>query len=553
MFRNYQKAMLFLILFCLANIGFGQEDKYQEVQKNIQTFYEVYKQVNANYVDEIDAGKFLKSGINGMLRTLDPYTVLFEKEDTKELDILKYGKYTGIGVQVTIEDEFISVISLIEDAPAHRKGIQIGDILLEINGISMKGKTLKQGQNLLRVPLGSEIILKIKRFSEDEPLEYVLQTEEITIHNVPYSGFIGDGIGYIKLTKFSRSSDYEVREAILSLKEESELNGLVLDLRGNPGGLLDVAVKILSCFLPPNELVVYTKPRSVSGKRDYYTSGKPIYLDKPLAIIVDEGSASASEIVAGAIQDLDRGIIIGQTTYGKGLVQSEIPLRSGDVLKITTAKYYVPSGRCVQKIDYSNNEVFENEFEIKESESFSTLNGRTVFGGQGVSPDVFFEEEKEPELLSELKRRGMYSKFITNYLSKNKDLKSFPENPFSEFVRFLDENSFSYTNRWEKNLDKILAEMKLQEIDSLDVSSKVQDLKNVLSSLKQNEMELQKQKISDALQIEFLGTTLNSASKLEYSVKIDAEVNLAKDLLKNNSKYQEKLFLTAIIGEKETH
>ncbi|KAA3599305.1 MAG: S41 family peptidase [Calditrichaeota bacterium] len=552
MFQKYQKTLFFLIFLCLANIGFGQ-DKYREVQKNLQNFYEVYKQVNANYVDEIDTGKFLKSGINGMLKTLDPYTVLFEKEDTRELDILKYGKYTGIGVQVSMEDEVITVISLIEDAPAHRKGIQIGDILLEINGVSMKNKTLKQGQKLLRVPLGSEISLKIKRFTEDESLDYVLKTEEITIHNVPYSGFVEEGIGYVKLTKFSRSSDYEVREAILKLKEEGELNGLILDLRGNPGGLLDVAVKILSCFLPPNELVVYTKPKSATGKRDYFTSGKPVFLDKPLAILVDEGSASASEIVAGAIQDLDRGIVIGTTTYGKGLVQSEISLKSGDVLKITTAKYYVPSGRCVQKIDYSKNDIFEEGFKIKENNSFTTLNGRTVFGGQGVSPDVIFKEEKEPKLLSELKRKGMYSKFITKYLSENPEAKVLPESSFAEFVNFLEENSFNYTNRWEKNLDEILTEMNLPKMDSLNVSSKVQELKNVLASLKQNEMELNKQKINDSLQIEFLGTTLNFASKLEYSVKVDSEIKLAKKLLVNNSKYQEKLFTTAIIGEKETH
>lgn len=553
MFKKHQKTFLILTFFCLANLGFGQ-DKYQEVQKNIQTFYEVYKQVNANYVDEIDTGKFLKSGINGMLKTLDPYTVLFEKDDTRELDILKYGKYTGIGVQVSMEDEKITVMSLIEDAPAHRKGIQIGDILLEINGVSVEDKTLKQGQKLLRVPLGTEISLKIKRFAEEEPLDYTLKTEEIKIDNVPYSGFVSEDVGYIKLTKFSRSSDYEVREAILKLQEEGNLNGLILDLRGNPGGLLDVAVKILSCFLPPNKLVVYTKPKSETGKRNYYTSGKPVFPDKPLAILVDKGSASASEIVAGAIQDLDRGIVIGTTTYGKGLVQSEVSLKSGDVLKITTAKYYVPSGRCVQKIDYSQNEVFEENLSENQNQNlFTTLNGRTVFGGQGVSPDVFFEDEKEPKLLSELRRKGMYSKFIIEFLSRNLEAKSLNENYFSDFIEFLEINSFSYTNRWEKNLDTILMEVNLPKSDSIIVSSKVKELKNVLISLKRKEFEQNKQKITDALQIEFLGHTSNFASKLEYSVKVDPEINLAKDLLVNNSKYQEKLFTTAIIGQKETH
>ncbi|MCC7430132.1 PDZ domain-containing protein, partial [bacterium] len=314
-----RKISFLMIFFFGLSLVFAEtkekkRDKYLEIQSNLTTFHEVYKKVTSSYVDEINPDQFLKAGIEGMLKTLDPYTVLFEKGNTKELDILKFNKYSGIGIQVGMEEEEITIFTVMENSPASRSGLLVGDKIIEINGNSLKNKNANDIQEYLLLPVGSEVILKIKRFDEEEPLDYTLTTEEILVKNIPYFGFVGEGVGYIKLSKFTRNSGYDVKEAIISLKT-NELNGLILDLRGNPGGLLDEAIEVLSNFLPQNELVVYTQNEKDEVKSKYFTKNTPVYLEKPLIVLVDEGSASASEIVAGAIQDLDRGIILGEATF----------------------------------------------------------------------------------------------------------------------------------------------------------------------------------------------------------------------------------------------
>ncbi|MCC7431661.1 S41 family peptidase, partial [bacterium] len=460
----------------------------------------------------------------------------------------------GIGIQVGMEEEEITIFTVMENSPASRSGLLVGDKIIEINGNSLKNKNTNDIQEYLLLPVGSEVILKVKRFDEEEPLDYTLTTEEILVKNIPYFGFVGEGTGYIKLSKFTRNSGYDVKEAIISLKT-NELNGLILDLRGNPGGLLDEAIEVLSNFLPQNELVVYTQNEKDEVKSKYFTKNTPVYLEKPLIVLVDEGSASASEIVAGAIQDLDRGIILGEVTFGKGLVQSEVPLTNGNVLKITTAKYFIPSGRCVQKTDYfGNNKIIKVLNNVaKEQEKFTTTNGRIVYEGGGIYPDVVSKQTKESKLITELRRKGMFAKFTADFILKNPQANVLPENTELSFSEYLEKNNFHYSIKAEKKIEELKNNFDLVSIDSLSIASKLNEITSLIRQSKKNEISFCKNEVLAELKKEFLSIRFSYESRLEFATQTDAQVILAKNLLKDQIGYRKRLLTATEIGQPQSH
>ncbi|HTP12194.1 MAG TPA: S41 family peptidase, partial [Bacteroidota bacterium] len=414
--RKYLVATVIISVFAFASLGvwrMADEDLMFKIYQSVDTFSKVYKEIAVNYVDEVDPQRFMRAGVDGMLKTLDPYTVFIGENEGDELDLVTTGKYAGVGITIGLRDGAVTVLNLVEGFSAAKQGIEIGDKILEIDGKSMIGAKPEDVRGVVRGPAGTEVRMKVARDGDPKPLEFVLVREEIPVRNVTYAGYVQPGIGYIRLDRFARTAGDDVRNAINQLKSKGELNGVVLDLRDNPGGLLDIAVSVVSKFVPEKSLVVSTHGRRPESDRKYYSSETPMLPDVPLAVLVDRGSASASEIVAGAIQDMDRGIIVGERTFGKGLVQTITRISENASIKITTARYYTPSGRCIQEIDYSHRTKDGVFATVPDSlkRAFRTSHGRTVLDAGGIQPDTVVTEEENGRIIDELLRKAMFFKF----------------------------------------------------------------------------------------------------------------------------------------------
>ncbi len=388
--KNVKKYLLAgMIILLFSGFFAGRNDVYFEISKNIDLFSKVYKEVSFNYVEPIDPEHFMQAGIQGMLDALDPYTVFIDANKKEDIDLITNGKYGGIGISIGVRGDRVTIVEVMDGYSSQRQGLRIGDVLLQAGGIKITPENLDQISSLVKGDPGTIVHLKVLR-NDDDTLNFNLVREEIMVKSLTYYGFYPKNSNnvYLKLTNFSRSAADEVKKALLELKTQKEIKSIVLDLRGNPGGLLDVAVDICDKFLPKGDLVVSTRGREQTDEKQYFATQEPLVGDSKLVVLINGGSASASEIVAGAMQDHDRGVILGTKSYGKGLVQTITPLDYNTSLKITTAKYYTPSGRCIQKIDYTkDNKVFVKPDSIIKT-SFLTDNKRTVYSGGGSSPTL---------------------------------------------------------------------------------------------------------------------------------------------------------------------
>jgi len=451
--------------------------------------------IYSDYVDPVDYRKLIKGAIDGMTSTLDPHTVFYTPKQYEELKVDTRGKFGGLGIQIGIRNEWLTVIAPIEGTPAYRAGIQAGDKIIKIEGKSTKGITTEEAVTKLRGEPGTKVTITISREGEPKPFDVTITRDIIEIKPVPYYGLTKDKVGYIRLSQFSEEAGNAVREALIELQQQGA-KGIILDLRNNPGGLLSQAVEVASYFLGTDALVVYTKGRSPYQSREFYTEHPGEYPTGPLVVLVDGGSASASEIVAGAIQDHDRGLVMGKPTYGKGLVQSVKPMLDGTALKITTAKYFIPSGRCIQKEEYlteRNSAIVVDttdwdpeqldpwEFETapadtdtteKEKPVFYTKGGRKVYGGGGINPDIEIEPRKLKKLEFDLLRKAMFFNFAVHYLADHKNEIKSPDFEVSdeiltEFNKYLQENEFEYHSRIEllvQQIDSIIVEDTLTQV-----------------------------------------------------------------------------------------
>ena len=531
----------------VAGAGFvllPDTDLYLKINKGIDVFGRVYREITVNYVDEIDPEKFMQAGIDGMLGTLDPYTVYIDREEGDEVDLLTTGKYGGIGVTIGVRDGALKIITVMDGYSAARAGIVPGDRLVEVGGVAVGAKKPDEVRSLTRGEPGTEVKVLIAREGVKAPLEFTLVREEIQVKNVTYSSYVGNGIGYIRLERFSRKAGEEVRQAIKELKIQGDLKGLVLDLRGNPGGLLDAAVDVVSKFVPRGSTIVTTKGRKPEADKTYASAEEPLLPGTPLVVLTDRGSASASEIVAGSLQDLDRALIVGTRTFGKGLVQTILPLDFGAQLKITTARYYIPSGRSIQEIDYQHrdkNGVFVTVPDSLRRE-FHTLHGRKVYEYGGISPDSVATEEDEGPMVRELERRALIFKFANSYVAAHKgaNIDSADGAILAEFRSFLEKEKFDY-----------------QE----DVEGKIGDLRtvaershyghDVLETLDRLELTLQKEKlrgfdryrdhIANELTIELRARLHGDQGRIEASLREDHQLRVAMGLLKDPRVYDRKL------------
>jgi carboxyl-terminal processing protease len=530
-------------LFC-GFMGLSDDDFLLKINRSIDIFGRVYKEVTANYVDDIDPEKFMNAGIDGMLGTLDPYTNYIDKEDGDEVDLLTNGKYGGVGVTIGIRDGAVRVISVMDGYSAQRQGVLPGDRFISIGGTDVSNLKPDEIRNLTRGEPGSEVKVVIEREGEARRLDFVLIREEIQIHNVTYSGLIEDGIGYIRLERFSRRAGDEVRQAIRELKLDGSLKGMILDLRGNPGGLLDAAVDVVSKFVPRGSLIVSTKGRRPEAERKYNSTEDPILSSTPLIVLTDRNSASASEIVAGSLQDLDRALIVGTRSFGKGLVQTIVPLNYGAQLKITTARYYIPSGRSIQEIDYMHRD--KNGIFIVTPDSlkrtFKTANGRKVFELGGITPDSVVERVDLGPMVRELQRKSLIFKFANRYVNEHKSdsLATVTPEVLSAFKSYLEKEKFDFQEEADKRM-KDLQEIAEKGHYNNDVFTELKTLAATLDREKTRGFERYGDHIRQELHVELMGRLKSEKGRIGTSLKYDNQVLTAMGILKNPGQFNHKL------------
>lgn len=516
------------------------DNLYKIIAAKLNIIKNVYSGVLFHYVDEVDHEAFFKAGINGMLNTLDPYTNYVEQEDRSQLDILTQGNYGGVGLLLQLRNGYVTVADPpFVGTPSARAGLREGDVILEVNGESSPEMGFDKTAAKIRGPIGSSVTLTIRRAGEPKPLEFALIREQITVEDVRFAEITEDGIGYILLIRFSKNAAAEVEQAIRRFKARG-LNGLVLDLRSNPGGVLGSAVEMADLFLDTGLKIVSTRGRDKQAERVEYSLNDPVYGDGPLIVLTNGISASASEIVAGAIQDHDRGLVVGDTTFGKGLVQSLINLSPDAVLKITTAKYYTPSGRCIQRIDYANK---KEASKAEKEKTFTTSAGRIVHGAGGIAPDVPVVLPNLHELAIDLRRKSVYFNFAVDYAATHTaDIDAFTvtDEMVEDFRAYLKKTSYNYEFPIEARL-KDLREAAEKNGYGPAVIDKTDQL---LTALAQNDDQLfeeSREDIEQFLRLELATKFFGVSGSVKAGLRDDIVYKKALELLKDTEQYESLL------------
>ena len=559
----YMGIILFLIAIVAVIFASGKTTIYRQIRLADEVITTIY----TDYVDPIDYRKLIKGAIDGMTSTLDPHTVFFTPKEYKELQVDTRGKFGGLGIQIGLRDKWLTVISPIEGTPAYRMGIQAGDRIIKIEGKSTKGITTEEAVAKLRGEPGTKVTITIQREGEPKPFDVTIVRDIIEIKPVPYYGMVDDDIGYIRLTQFSQEAGDEVKNALLDLQQQGAKK-IIFDLRSNPGGLLSQAVSVASQFLGADALVVYTKGRTEYQSREYYTENEGVFSDGPLIVLINGGSASASEIVTGAIQDHDRGVVLGMQSFGKGLVQSVRPMADGTALKITTAKYYIPSGRCIQKeyylksksssiisdtLNYNPDEEDPWDFETTPSDTdtteekplYYTKGGRKVYGGGGIAPDVKFEPRKLKKLEFDLVSKGLFFEFAVHYVATHKGKLKSPDfevtdDMLAEFKKFIKQKDFEYKSR---------AELILEELDSVAREDSISDttmqivenLKNRLTVEEKLDFQRSKKFIKREIKRQLIQAIWGEKERYRFDLKNDETVQKAIEVLNKPGEYESYL------------
>ena len=538
---NTKIKTIFIIFFSFVAIAATKQDIYRKIKDSQRTINSVYKYLITHYVDDIDLEKFTKMSIDNMLSDLDPYTVYLVDDQKSNLDMLTKGKYGGVGIQIGKRDDAITVIAPTENSPAKRAGIMAGDILIKIDGNDTKSMSMDDAAKLIRGKEGTDVILTIERFGEGASLDFILTREDIPVKDVSYYGMLDETIGYIRLNRFSKNSAIEVEKAIVSLSN-NDLSSIVLDLRDNPGGLLNSAVSILDMFIKKDELLVWTAGKARQSNKKYFSKSNPIVSDDiQIAVLINGGSASASEIVAGVIQDLDRGIVVGRQSFGKGLVQTVYNLDRNKALKVTTAKYYIPSGRLIQRDGYLPEEILADT--VKADSLFETVGGRMVKGGKGIMPDYVIEnDERKPILFASL-RKGLFF----SYVQKNKHLYDSFESVKNDPV--LISKIENYIMSHEEDLDIKLdgennyidAREKLMLLDSNDISitGAIDLLDSYFEEKAITQFDREKNDINEWMLMEFAKHFDGEQGRMSVSKTIDNDISKAMSILEDPFTYRD--------------
>ncbi|HKK26005.1 MAG TPA: S41 family peptidase [Gracilimonas sp.] len=527
------------IVLAIASVGiFAQQtDIYFLIKKNFSIFSNTYENVALEYVDEVDPEVLMRTGIDAMLETLDPYTVMFNESQNEQSEIMSRGNYAGIGIEAGYRDGEVVVVAPVEGGPADNVGIRAGDVIVAVDGVSTEGLQPEEVNALTSGEVGSEVTLSIRRFGLEQTLDFTITRTRINVSNISYTGLIGDNeeAGYIRLSQFGVNSAEEIRKAIEELMGQKELSGLVLDLRDNPGGILQEAVAIIDKFVEPGLTVVDIRGR-VAEYNQTFSTEEPVMFDKPVVVLMNGGSASASEVVAGALQDLDRAVIMGEQSFGKGLVQVVKPLPYNTSLKITVSRYYIPSGRSIQAVQYTHqgrNAVVVNADSSRRE--FRTRNGRVVYEGRGIEPDLETAEDKPGILEVALLQTGSYFDFATEFESQNEsfDHDELPETVYEDFQSFLRERDFEFTTDSEKLLERLTKQLNGLENTQVQLT----ELKNAIEQEKQQMFESNADDIKAQLFLEIISRYKGQSGKVRAGLDSDPEVIEAINMIDNSTRY----------------
>jgi carboxyl-terminal processing protease len=543
--KKFKIIILGIVLAITSVISVGFTDNYFEISKNLDIFTTLYKELNTFYVDETDPGELMKEGIDKMLKSLDPYTTYIPESEIEDFRFMTTGQYGGIGAMITKRKEFVFISEPYEGFPAQKAGLMAGDKILEINGKSAKSKTTEEVSKVLKGQPNTSVTLLIERPHLDKPFEVTFEREKVSVKSVPYSAYIEDGIGYVKLRSFTRNCSKDIKSAIEDLKKETELKGLILDLRSNPGGLLNESVDIVNLFVEKGEEVVSTRGKIKSWEKLYIANNKPLDTAVPLVILINSSSASASEIVSGAIQDLDRGVVIGQRSYGKGLVQQTRKLSYNSQLKLTVAKYYIPSGRCIQALDYSNRNDDGSVGKIADSlmTSFQTKNGREVFDGGGINPDIITETGIFSNIIVSLFRERLFFDYATDFRFENDSIATdfiFSDSNYEHFVDYLSGKEYTYKTKTEEALEK-LKEKATDEKYFESLSDEYEALLTQLVANKGDDLFTNKEEIKEILTGEIRSRYFYQIGRIEAALNFDPELEKALEILQNKEEYDQIL------------
>ena len=542
--RKIKIILIHILTLSFITISYANtsRDIYKQVRKNQSLINDVYRHIITNYVDDIDLDAFTKMSINNMLLELDPYTTYMEKEEKDGIEMLTKGKYGGVGIQIGLREKQLTVISPMDQSPAKRAGILSGDKIIKIDGQETEEFNIDDAAKLIRGKKGTEVVLSIQRYGEIELIDFVLTRETIPVKDISYSGMLNENTGYIRLTRFSRNSDKEMKSAIESLLD-NQMSDLILDLRDNPGGLLNSAVSILDFFIEKGETLVWTEGKSQKLNRKYTSKTDPILPpDVNIAVLVNQGSASASEIIAGTLQDLDRGIVIGRSTFGKGLVQTVFNIDRERAIKVTTAKYFIPSGRLIQKPGYLPDEILADT--VKQDTIFQTKGGRTVSGAGGITPDYEVELDEITPLLSVSWRQGLFFNFIQKHKMNYSSIVEVEKDTslIYSFEDYLHSNDLDIFMKGERNyLD--MKDM-LFELDSTSVQ--IQGALDILDSYFEQiafkQFDKEKEKLNHYLLVEFADFFSGEEGRIKISSRKDKDIQQALNILNDPVAY-ERIFL----------
>ncbi|PKP16636.1 MAG: peptidase S41 [Bacteroidetes bacterium HGW-Bacteroidetes-23] len=543
MFKKFKKRYIIpVILSGFLLVGSSFREDFFEIAKQIEIFTNLFKTVNMNYVDETNPGEMMDKAIKSMLADLDPYTNYFNEGDVVKFKINNTGEYTGIGAMITRKDGKIIIKEPYKGYPADKAGLKAGDEIFQIGDVNLKDYK-EDASALMRGAKNTKVDVKFIRQGKTQNATIVL--DEVEVKAVPFYGKVDEKTGYIVLSQFNRKASFETQAALLDLKTQGA-ERIILDLRGNPGGLLNEAVNICNLFVPKGEVIVTTKSKIDKHNQSYKTTREPIDLDIPVVVLVDGKSASASEIVAGALQDLDRAIVVGSRSFGKGLVQRPLDLTYGTQVKVTISRYYTPSGRCIQALDYSKKDVNGKAIKTdsKNFNAFKTKKGRTVYDGGGIQPDVELEETKLSSIAEALQRNDAVFNFATVYFYKNPNLgtkiPSISDADFNDFKAFLKKENFSFDTETEKQLKKTLEAAQVEKIDE-NIKTEYQNLMTALRKSEDIQLNKNQSEIKELLLDELIKRYQYKEGLYQYYIQNNSEVKKATSILANASEYNKIL------------
>ena len=539
--KRYLLPMAFLGLLGIAGKTVDS-GKYFEIAKNIELFANIYKEINTYYVDDLDPAKTMRIGIDAMLDHLDPYTNYISESEIEGFRYITEGKYNGIGATVQKIGDYPVITETYENCPAFKAGLKTADVLVSVDGQSAKGKGSDELYDIMKGAPGTEMEITVRRPGEAKDLKIKLKRDEVDVPNVPYSGMVSDEIGYVILTTFTRDAGPNIQAAFADLKSKNpNMKGVILDLRGNGGGLLNEAVNLVNVFTPKGEVVVSTRGKVEDWDRSFKTTGTPTDEKMPLVVLIDKGSASASEIVSGSLQDLDRGVLMGQRSYGKGLVQNIKDIGYNSKVKLTTSKYYIPSGRCIQGVTYKDGKPVNIPDSLRTA--FKTKSGRKVLDGGGVTPDVYIDSETKSTVVKSLVEKFYIFDYVTDFSLKNKtisEVKDFHFTQFDEFVKFLESRNYFGETESDKLLNDLREKAKKEKYYDA-IAADLKAAENKMTAEKKAEILSHRKDITDLIEKEISSRYYYEKGKIQMGLRNDKEIDEAIKLLKDTPRYQKIL------------